>query len=490
MDDYSAGLTAAKEQSIGLLTDLIKFDTTNPPGNEMPAIDYLRRILGEAGIESRIYESAPGRGNLVARLEANAPAPAGAADTSPLMLMGHVDVVEAVAEDWSVDPFGGVVKDGYIWGRGALDMKNTVAQFLAVFLLAARSGLSLYRDLIFMANADEEIGGRYGARYMVENHWDDIACGAALNEGGGSGERLFGRTIYTYQTAEKASTMTIIRAKGQPGHGSIPHDDHAVVHLARAVAAVAGADMDVHITPTVRNYISGLARAAAEAEGGGGRGASGENAAADTGRGGEAEGGSPAHLLQGLLNPDRTHELLRSPAMAEVLSGFQRDTLRSMMTNSVSPNKIDGGSKLNVIPAVAEARFDTRLVPGQSAADVKAAVEALLEKEGLLDRCEVVVPEPDSPALESPADHPLAAVMDGVLKEHVPDAVLVPFMLTGATDARFLRPKGAAVYGFSPMLPGEDLTRIHGIDERISLDSMRFGVEVVWDVVRAYCSPG
>lgn len=476
MGEFAAGLDEAKEQSIRFLTDLIKFDTTNPPGNEMIAIDYLRRQLAEFGIESRIYESAPDRGNLVARLKANADAPPGVTDTSPLMLMGHVDVVEAVAADWSVDPFGGVVKDGYVWGRGALDMKNTVAQFLSVFLLTARSGLPLYRDIIFMANADEEIGGRYGARYMVENHWDDIACGAALNEGGGSGEIMFGQTIYTYQTAEKAATITIIRAKGEPGHGSIPHDDHAVVHLARAVAAVAAAEMDVHITPTVRNYIEGIARAAA--------------AGAPDGAGPSGNSGADLKaLLDDLLDPDKAHRVLKSPELAGLLTDFQRNTLRSMMTNSVAPNKIEGGSKLNVIPAVAEARFDTRIVPGQSAADVKAAVEAILEREGLLDRCEVIVPEPDSPALESPADHPLREVMDRVLKGYSPDASLVPFMLTGATDARFLRPKGAAVFGFSPMLPGEDLTRIHGIDERISLDSMRFGVEVVWDVIRAYCSP-
>ena len=453
---------ALTDRCVQILCDLLRFDTTNPPGNELPAVRYIEDLLRQAGVAAEVFEAAPGRGNLVARIPASAPAPAGT-DASPLLLMGHVDVVPADPSEWSVDPFGGVVRDGYVWGRGALDMKNTVAQFLTLVLELARRRVPLHRDIIFMVNADEEAGGTFGARYMVERHWDRIACGAALNEGGGDAEEMGGRTVYTYQTSEKAGIRFTLRARGRPGHGSIPHNDNAVVHLARALAAIGAARMPVHVTPTVRAYLEGIA--------------------------GEREDGLAA-VLRGLLDPARAHDVLDSPEAQRYLTPFQRAALRALLTNSLSPTILRGGTKVNVIPASAEAVIDTRVLPGQSLASVRREVEEVLARAGVLEHVELLMEPGVAEPSESPPDHPLAESIRRALERHAPGAVLVPAMLTGGTDARFLRPRGVVVYGFSPLLPGEDLIRVHGIDERISLASLRFGLEVLWDVIMDYCASG
>lgn len=447
---------AATDECVRLLQRLIRFDTSNPPGNETPAARWIAEVLAAEGVEAEVLEPVPGRGNVVARLPARRQPPA----EPPLLLMGHLDVVPADPEGWTHPPFGGAVADGCVWGRGALDMKGTVATWLELFLLLRRTGLPLRRDVVFMASADEEAGGIHGARWLVEQHWPKVACSVALNEGGGAAERLGGVTYYTVQTAEKAPVRCRLVARGRPGHGSIPHDDNAVVHLARAVAALGEARLPVHVTPAVRAFLEGVAA---------------------------HQPPEVAEGLRALLDPDRTDEVLASEAAGRLLTAQQRQMLRALLGNSCSPTMLQAGSRVNVIPAVAEAVLDVRILPGQTPASVRAELEAVLRRHGLDRRVAVEVEPGVAEPNETEFSGPVVDAIRRALERHAPGSVLVPYMLTGATDGRYFRPRGVQVFGFFPLLPDVDLTTVHGIDERIPIASLRFALQVVWDVLVELC---
>lgn len=434
----------AGQEVTGLLQDLLRLDTTNPPGNEIIAAEYIAERLREVGIEPTVLESAPGRGNVVGRLKGNGAAP-------PLLLMGHVDVVPAEPAKWQRPPFSGDLADGYIWGRGALDMKNIVAVHLMIMRLLARAAVPLRRDVIFMANADEEVGGKMGAGWMVDNHADLIRAEYAINEGGGMEMRIGGASFYTVQTAEKGTARFSMRAYGPPGHASVPRPDNAVTRLCEAVAALGRSQLPLRPTATFEAMLDSIAEV------------------------------FPA------LGPAKAALLAPATSSATLAQLPLPDDLRlmfaAMLHNTASPTILDAGTKINVIPSVAEAQVDGRTIPGSSGADLLAEVRAVVGDDIELEGHD------DSPALEAGLDSPLYDTIVEVMRERWPEARPLPLLVPGATDAKHVTRLGTKVYGFSPLRnePGVDsFALIHSHNERISVNNLLFSTQVIHDVVTRF----
>ena len=433
-----------RDEATRYLQDLIRIDTTNPPGNETKAAEYLARVLTREGIEPILLESAPGRGNLVARLKGDGRA-------APLMLMVHLDVVPAEADAWTHPPFGGEIADGFLYGRGTLDTKELAAMELMVLLLLKREGKPLARDIIFMANADEEAGGRLGAGWMVKEHPDLIRAEYAINEGGGFGLVILGQRFFTCQVAEKGTARFVMRTRGRPGHGSQPHRDNAVLKLAEAIQKIGAAEFSHHATATVRLFLEGVA--------------------AKLGKRYEAD-------LVALLDARKYRAAMERLPLDEGL----RSMFSAMLHNTVTPTMLNAGTKVNVIPSVAEAKCDARLLPGQTADDLLRELRAVIGSDveiEFLDR---------TAALESDYRTPLFDTIGRVMARHAPQAPVLPYLVVGATDARHVRKLGTKVYGFAPMFaPTSELDRVHAHDERISIDNLAFGTQVLYEVVSEFC---
>lgn len=301
-----------RDEAVGHLQQLLRLNTVNPPGNEIIACQYLADVLRQDGIESTILESAPTRANLVARLKGDGRA-------APLLLMVHVDVVTVEPARWKHDPFGGEITDGFLYGRGALDTKELAAMELAVMLWLKRNNVPLARDVIFMANADEEAGGTYGAKWLVENHPDLIRAEYAINEGGGFGSTILGKRIYGIQTGEKGTARFTLRAHGRPGHASVPQRDNAVLKLARGLDKLGSASLPTHVTQTARNYVEGLAKAI---------------------------GGMSGNALRGVLDPKNSKRAFENFPLDDGMRGL----IYAMLHNTATPTKLSAGSKINVIP--------------------------------------------------------------------------------------------------------------------------------------------
>ncbi|MDI7276319.1 MAG: M20/M25/M40 family metallo-hydrolase, partial [Anaerolineae bacterium] len=362
------------EETVEHLSRLIRFDTSNPPGNETPAALYLKQVLEREGFEEmQLLEAAPRRGNLVVRLRGDGSRP-------PLLLCAHLDVVPAEPEHWAQPPFSGVIVDGELWGRGALDMKHMAAMSLTVLLLARRQSLPLKRDLIFAAVADEEMGSEHGARWLVENHPELLRAEYALNEMGGMLIPLAGVRTYPIQVAEKGLCWLRMRARGQPGHGSTPHADNAVVHLARAVARIGdGGRMPLHVTRPAASFIRSLAAALPFPK---------------------------SALLRGLLRPGLARLLLRS--LPQEWAPF----FRALLSNTVAPTGLRAGVKTNVIPAGAEAELDCRLLPGYAAEDALREIRAIVGPEVELEPLKV------SPGIAFDSDTELFQLLKRTLVAH------------------------------------------------------------------------
>ncbi len=427
------------------LQDLVRINTTNPPGNETPAAEYVAGILTREGFDPLVLESVPGRGNLIARLK-------GDGRGSPLLLMAHLDVVPAEAEKWEHPPFSGDVTGGYVWGRGTLDTKELVATELMVLLLLKRQSRQLGRDIILMANADEEAGGKFGAGWIVKEHPDLIRADFAINEGGGFGMDILDRRFYACQVAEKGTARFALRTRGRPGHGSQPHRDNAILRLADAVQKIGNADLPAHVTNTVRLFVEGIA-----------------------GRVDRQYAG----LVRDLLDPRRYHRTMQRLPIDDGL----RSMFYAMLHNTVTPTMLSAGSKINVIPSIAEARCDARLLPGQTAHDLARELQPVMGKDAEIEFLDETV------AIESDFKTPLFSTISRAMARHAPDATLLPYLVVGATDARHVSKLGTRVYGFSPMDgPSAELDRVHGHDERISIDNLVFGTRVLYDVVCDFCS--
>ena len=424
------------------LQALIRFDTSNPPGNEILAAEYIRGQLEAAGVVSEIVESAPGRANLRAILK-------GDGSERPLLLMSHTDVVTVEPELWTRPPFCGDVVDGYVWGRGAVDMKQWGAWHLTIFLHLARTQAPLKRDVVLLATADEEDGSYKGMRWIAEHmpHWLDAEYG--LSEGGGGEMQVGGRSFFTCRVAEKGACRFHLRAHGSPGHAARPHRDNAIVKLGAAIQRLGTTSMPTHVTDTVRSMLEVML----------GDHPTGEQ------------------LVERLLNHDTFEEALAEAPFTETV----KLALNAQLHNTATPTMLhSAGSRINVIPSTAQVDVDGRTMPDADAESFTAELKAVVG-----DDVEVEVYE-YWPGAASSFDTELFRIMDEVTRQ-LTGAGLVPYMATGASDARFAEPLGVNVYGFGPMREeaGASPTGLmHAHDERISLANLDLGLRVLYETVR------
>lgn len=445
-------LREIEEEVTYLLSDLIRIDTTNPPGNESEAAKYLIRNLSVEGVNCEFFESEPGRGSVVSRLR-------GTGEKPSLLLLSHLDVVAADRREWSVHPFSGLVKDGFVWGRGALDMKGMTAIEVMTLKLLKRKGVKLRGDVILAATADEERGGNAGAGYLVDNFPEKILANYVLNEGGGLAIPVKGKNVYTVQTAEKGILWLKIKAKGTPGHGSVPGAaDNAIMRMNSVVEKLGTHCPNVLLVPTVKDLLNEMAKEDETFQ-------------------------KLALLLQ--ANPEMADQML--DAMAQT-NKYLAEELRARLRMTITPTVIHGGVKENIIPSECEAIFDCRILPGQTASEAIDLIKDLL-KDVDLKKLEFETIQANGPS-ESPKETMLYATIVNVLKEFDPDCAVAPTLLTGGTDSRFFRRRGSVCYGFHPARPdmpySEMLKTVHGIDERISVENLVFGTSVLYEVVERF----
>jgi acetylornithine deacetylase/succinyl-diaminopimelate desuccinylase-like protein len=425
-----------------LLRNLIRFDTTNPPGNERACISYIEGLVSAAGIESVIRARDPERPNLIARIP-------GRGAAAPLLLQGHVDVVSTAGQRWSHPPFDAVEADGCIWGRGAIDMKGGVAMMLAAFLRARADGLQPAGDVIFCALADEEGMSGFGAEWLVREHADLFeGVRFAIGEFGGFTSHLSGRRLYPIQVAEKQVCTVKLVTHGTPGHGSMPVRGGAMARMAHALARLDSGRLPVHVTPVVREMIEAMAAALPRAQGA---------------------------AMRMLLRPRMTNQVLDR-------IGDRARMLDPLLHNTVSPTVVHCDDKFNVIPAQVTALLDGRLLPGFSPDDLLAELRALIGADVYL---EVLRFDPGPPE----RDMGLFPTLAGIVERADPGSIATPLLMPGVSDARFFARLGIQTYGFLPMkLPaGFDFwSGVHGADERIPADAVDFGANAVHEALTRF----
>jgi acetylornithine deacetylase/succinyl-diaminopimelate desuccinylase-like protein len=418
--------------------DLIRIDTSNygdetGPG-ERKAAEHVAALLDEVGIESELFESEPGRTSLVAHWGGGSAGTSGTATPGALLLHGHLDVVPAAAEDWQVDPFSGEIRDGYLWGRGAVDMKDFDAMLLSVVRARTRAGAVPARPVVLCFTADEEAGGHLGAQVLVEQHAEHLEhCTEAIGEVGGFSTTIRGQRLYLIEAAEKGMAWMRLTARGRAGHGSMINDDNAVTRLTEAVARIGGHQWPVRLTPAMRTLLAAVAEIA-------GTEATPENA----------------------------------EALVEEFGGAAR-MMGAVIRNTANPTMLRAGYKVNVIPTEATAHVDGRFLPGYE--DEFFDTIAELCGEGI-ERTFVSHQQP----WETPYDGDLVDAMTRCLLAEDPDAQVAPFLMSGGTDAKHFNTLGLRSYGFTPLrLPADlDFTALfHGVDERVPVDALTFGARVL-----------
>jgi acetylornithine deacetylase/succinyl-diaminopimelate desuccinylase-like protein len=414
---------------VDICRDLIRIDTTNfgdgsGPG-ERKAAEHVAALLSEVGIEPEIHESEPGRASVLARW--------GGTTGEPLLLHGHLDVVPADADDWKVHPFSGEIQDGYVWGRGAVDMKDFDAMLLSVVRARQRAGVVPERPMVLCFTADEEAGGHKGAEYLVKEHPDLLAdCTEAIGEVGGWSATIRGRRVYLIEAAEKGMAWMRLTAKGNAGHGSMVHPDNAVTELAAAVARIGRHEWPVRLTPSMQVLLSAVGEIA-------GVEATPENAESLV-----DEFGSAARMLGAVIR------------------------------HSTNPTMLQAGYKVNVVPGEATAHVDGRFLPGYED-------EFFDTLAGLVGENVSVDWVSKQHALETTFDGDLVDAITASLLEEDPGAKVAPYLMSGGTDAKHWRKLGIRSFGFAPLrLPAElDFTALfHGVDERVPVDALEFGARV------------
>jgi acetylornithine deacetylase/succinyl-diaminopimelate desuccinylase-like protein len=430
--------SSAHEEALHFLEDLVRIDTSSPPGNETQAARYIQAVLAGEGIESHIYEREPGRGNLVARLKGNG-------SKRPILLMGHLDVVGVERDAWTEEPFGAVIKDGYLYGRGSQDDKGMVAVALEVFLMLHRSGMALDRDVILMAEAGEEGSPQLGVQYMIDEHFSEIDAEFALNEGGGIIQQN-GRWVVSVATTEKVSRGMRLIAHGTSGHGSRPLPDNPIVHLAAAVAKFGSWQYPMRLSETTREYFRRMA---------------------------EVVEPQRADLYRNLENPSRTAEVQEKLRLTDF-------TANSMLRTSISPTIIEGGFRSNVIPAEASVRLDIRALPDDDTAWLVSELTRIIDDPAV----EIVPPgrgRPSSPPM--PMDSDLFRALEVAQASVFPGGLVVPTMVTGATDSAQLRAKGVKAYGIGSVTDEATGSRAHGNDERTLVEGVGLFVRFLYRTV-------
>jgi acetylornithine deacetylase/succinyl-diaminopimelate desuccinylase-like protein len=442
----SVDTTALSREALVWLAQLIQINTTNPPGNEQAAAKYIAGVLGKEGITPELLEVAPGRSAVVARLRNSA-----ISDPSrALLLVAHMDVVGAERARWSVDPFGAVTKDGYMYGRGALDDKSMLAANLATFLALKRSNARLNRDVIFLATTDEEGGGEAGIKTLIARNWDKFAAGYAINEGGEVVAKNGKVQYVAVQVSEKVSINVAVIAKGPAGHASIPTKDNAVVHLAAAVAKIGSYSAPVHFTAVVRRYFEGLAGISDD---------------------------EIAKWLRSLETSDRGEHAQRVISEANPEWG-------AMMHDTIAPTMLSAGVRANVIPGEARAMLNVRLLPGDTIDVLLGALTKLVNDPQV--RLEVQ-PNSGLAAPNSSLESDFYGVINKVAAQDFGGVPVLPYQSPWATDSSQLRLHNVQAYGLWPFpLTEEDLKRMHGDDERLPVASFNKGIEVLLHIVTEF----
>jgi len=436
-----------------LLRRLIRFDTTNPPGRERACVEWVEGLLSDAGLETRFVARDPGRPNLVARLEGDGRAP-------PLLLYGHVDVVPAEPDAWRHPPFEGVLEVGWVWGRGALDMKGGVAMILSAVLRAARAARDRGRrpagDVLVAVLADEEGGGDHGARFLVEEH-ADLFAGVrwAIGEFGGFPLRLGGATFHPVQVAEKGVCWLEATVRGPGGHGSFPRRGGTMARLGRLLETLDAWEGIHRAGPAVRRMIEGMADSV------------------------DPPLDGPLRLL---LDPGREKEALAGLGPEAIL-------LEGVLHDTANPTVVRAGSKTNVVPGEARVRIDGRTLPGSGPDELVAALRVALSEAGLGEvELDVIRADAGAPASGEP-DLALFPLLADLLREADPEARPVPFVLLGGTDGRFFSRIGIQTYGWLPLVLPADfdfLSTVHGPDERVPVAGLEFGARALRRLLEEY----
>ncbi len=460
----------AHEGVVTTLRDLVRIPSVNPPDprapdGELRAARYLEARLRDLGLEPEVVEPVPGRGSIHVRLCGDG------TGGEPFLLMSHLDVVPAPPERWSRDPFAGDIVDGYVVGRGTVDMKGMIALELGVIerlvAEARAAGLDpardpipgLRRDVLFTCAADEEAGGTAGARWIAEHRPEWLRAVAAVNECGGVSVTVAGRRLYPIQVAEKGFAPYRIHVTGTWGHGSMPRTDNAAVLAARIVTRLAEPG-PIRMTPVMRRFLEAAA---------------------------EALPGTAARVLRRIGAGDLDADAADA-AIDQLCDPMYARALRALIRDTLSPDVIQAGIKYNVIPGDAMIEVDCRVLPGTTEPAMRAELERRIGPE-LLAACEIELVTWGPPA-ESRAEGPVWDILVDALRDHDPEAVPLPVMAPFATDAKATALVGTPTYGFSPLRLDPDerfLERFHGVDERVGLEALRFGLPVLYDVVRRVC---
>ena len=434
--------TSMYQNPAELLQKLLQFDTTNPPGNEAACIAFIRGLLTEAGIESTVLERTPNRPNLIARLT-------GQGKASPILLYGHVDVVTTESQQWRHPPFEGKLVDGFVWGRGALDMKGGVAMMLAAFLRAKAEGIKLSGDVVLAIVSDEEAGGDEGARFLVEEH-PELFRGIryAIGEFGGFSLYIGKKRFYPIMVAEKQICWIKAAVRGQGGHGSMPVHGGAMAKLSRFLGKLDENPLPIHITPPARLMFESMA---------------------------SAMGGINGAVIRQLTNPSLTNGVLK------MLGGRGR-IFNPLVRNTVSPTILHGSNKVNVIPGEVSVELDGRLLPGFEPRDMIRELKQIVGNEVEL---EVIRHDPGPSA----PDMRLFDMFARILREADPNGLPIPLLLSGVTDGRFFSRLGIQTYGFLPMNLPSDFNftaTIHAADERIPAAAVEFGANAIYKAIQRF----
>ena len=423
------------DEALDLLRQLIRINTTNPPGNEEAAAQFLESYLKKEGISSEIFLAAPGRANLLARIK-------GRKRGEPIVLLSHMDVVPAQEKGWTEPPFGATVKNGFVYGRGAVDMKSMLVAQLLAFVSLRREAITPERDIVFLATCDEEVGGKLGVEFML-NAVEELSDAAfVLSEGGCITEEQ-GVLHAQVSVAEKKLCQFRIIARGTGGHGSMPHHDNANEKIVRAANRILA-----HPSPLKRNKIA-------------------------------------TRYLSGILQGQKVCGF----TFTTLADGLRRRSFRrfvenhvvynALLRNTVTLTVLKGGEKVNVIPNESEATFDARILPDERSELFLDRIQKIAGKEV------EVVPIGPGESIPSSYDTHFFKAIRRIVKARKGNVPVLPFLTTGATDLRHFRSLGITAYGFSPMLfSREELLSMHSVDERISLEHFYEGVDATWDIVK------
>ncbi len=438
-----------EEETLRHFQALIRIDTSDPPGHEAPAVEYLKTVLEREGIETKTFALDPKRPNLVARIR-------GSGRNRPVLIMGHTDVVNVDPAKWTHPPFSATRQDGYVYGRGSVDDKDNVVAGLMVMLLLKRLDIPLDRDVIFLAEAGEEGSVRYGIDFMVKQHWQEIDAEYCLAEGGNV-VRTGGRVRYAWiQTSEKIPYAVRLSARGPSGHGSVPLRSNAIVHLSQAVAKVAAWQTPMRLNDTTRTFLERLAKISPPEE---------------------------AARYNNLVQQKDAE------AIQEYLA-LNIPRLHSMLRTSISPNILKGGYRVNVIPSEAEATLDIRALPDEDLPRLLEQLRQVINDPAV----EVAKIERDTRPVARPSrlDTEAFRLIEEAVKRHY-DVVTLPVMSTGATDMAYLRARGVQCYGIGPMVDSEDGPKgfgAHSDQERILEEALYKFVRFHWDIVVSLAALG